>query len=78
MDHRNMDIHPAGVAGQYPYQYGEEVKKDWLFEVILVTLTLPFFWIWAGVPSNILSGYVRGLLSLPSHISHISDYFSIK
>ena len=43
MDHRNMDNHFAGAALQVPYQYGEEVKKDWLFEVILVALTLPFF-----------------------------------
>jgi hypothetical protein len=77
MDHRNMDTHLAGAASKVPYQYDEEVKKDWLFEVILVTLILPLFWFWAGVPSVILSGYVRGLLSLPSHILHISDYFSI-
>ena len=42
MDHRNMDTHLAGAALQDPYQYGEEVKKDWLFEVILVALILPF------------------------------------
>ena len=50
-DHRNMDIHPAGAALQDPYQYGEEVKKDWLFEVILVALILPFSRFWAGVTS---------------------------
>lgn len=72
-----MDNHFAGAALQDPYQYGGEVKKDWLFEVILVTLIPPFSWFWAGVPSVILSGYARGLLSLPSHILHISDYFSI-
>jgi hypothetical protein len=43
MDHRNMDTHLAGAASKVPYQYDEEVKKDWLFEVILVTLILPFF-----------------------------------
>ena len=32
-------------------QYGEEVKKDWLFELILVALILPFVRFWAGVPS---------------------------
>jgi hypothetical protein len=72
-----MDIHLVGVASPDPYQCGEEVKKDWLFEVILVTLILPFFRFWAGVPSMLLPGYVRGLLSLPSHISHTSHYFSI-
>jgi hypothetical protein len=77
MGHHNLDILLAGAALQDPYQCGVEVKKDWLFEVILVALTLPFFGFRAGVPSIILSGYVRGLLSLPSHISHISDYFSI-
>jgi len=77
MDHRNMDIHLAGAALQDPYQYGEEVKKDWLFEVILLALILPFFRFWAGVPSVDLSRYVRGLLSLPSHILHILNYFSI-
>jgi hypothetical protein len=46
-----MDIHPAGAALQDPYQYGEEVKKDWLFEVILVALILPFSRFWAGVTS---------------------------
>jgi hypothetical protein len=54
MDHRNMDIHLAGVVWLNPYQYGEEVKKDWLFEVILVALILPFFRFWAGVPSMLL------------------------
>jgi len=77
MDHRNMGIHLAGAALQDPYQYGEEVKKDWLFEVIPVALILPFFRFWAGVPSMILPRYVRGLLSLPSRISHILNYFSI-
>ena len=77
MDHRNMNIPLVGVAGLNPYQYGEEVKKDWLFEVILVALFLPFFRFWAGVPSVALSRYLRGLLSLPSHILHISDYISI-
>ena len=77
MDHRNMDTHLAGADLQVPYQCGEEVKKDWLFEVILVTLILPFFRIWAGVPSVILPRNVRGLLSFPSHILHISDYISI-
>jgi hypothetical protein len=77
MDHRNMDIHLVGVASQDPYQYGEEEKKDWLFEVILLTLILPFFDFWAGVPSVDLARYVRGLLSLPSHILHILHYFSI-
>jgi hypothetical protein len=43
MDHRNMGNHFAGAAFQDPYQYGGEVKKDWLFEVILVALFLPFF-----------------------------------
>ena len=42
MDHRNRDTHRAGVAAQDPYQCGEEVKKDWLFELILVALILPF------------------------------------
>jgi hypothetical protein len=77
MDHRNRDSHFAGASLQDPYLCGEEVKKDWLFEVILVALILPFFWFWAGVPSMHLSRYVRGLLSLPSHILHISDYISI-
>ena len=76
-DHRNMDTHLAGALLLDPYQCREEVKKDWLFEVILVTLILPFFRSWAGVPSVDLARYVRGLLSLPSHILHISDYFSI-
>jgi hypothetical protein len=43
MVHRNRDIHLVGVASQDPNQYGGELKKDWLFEVILVALTLPFF-----------------------------------
>ena len=77
MDHRNLDIHLACAALQDLYQYGVEVKKDWLFEVILVALIPPFFRFWAGVPSVALSRYVRGLLSLPSHILHISDCFSI-
>jgi hypothetical protein len=51
MDHRNRDTHFAGAALQDPYRYGEEVKKDWLFEVILVALILPFYWFWAGVTS---------------------------
>ena len=72
-----MDTHLADAALQDPYQYGEEVKKDWLFEVILITLILPSFRFWAGVPSVDPSRYVRGLLSLPSHILHISDCFSI-
>ena len=72
-----MDIHLAGAGLQDPYQYGEEVKKDWLSEVILVALILPSFGFWAGVPSVHPSRYVRGLLSLPSRILHISDCFSI-
>jgi hypothetical protein len=51
MDHRNRDTHFAGAALQDPYRYGEEVKKDWLFELILVALILPFVRFWAGVPS---------------------------
>jgi hypothetical protein len=51
MDHRNRDTHLAGVALQDPYQCGEEVKKDWLFELILVALILPFIRFWAGAPS---------------------------
>jgi hypothetical protein len=43
MGHRNRNIHLARAASQDPYQYGVEVKKDWLFEVILVALILPFF-----------------------------------
>jgi hypothetical protein len=43
MDHRNSDTHLAGGDLLYPYQCGEEVKKDWLFEVILLTLILPFY-----------------------------------
>jgi hypothetical protein len=54
MTHRNMDNHLAGAARPFPYQCGEEVKKDWLFEVILVALILPLFWFWAGVPSMLL------------------------
>ena len=50
MDHRNMDIHLAGAALQDPYQYGEEVKKDWLFEVKMVTLFLPFLLDWGRSP----------------------------
>jgi hypothetical protein len=42
MDHRNRHILLAGVASQDPYQCGEEVKKNWLFELILVALILPF------------------------------------
>jgi hypothetical protein len=42
MDHRNRDTHLADVASQDLYQCGEEVKKDWFFEVILVALILPF------------------------------------
>jgi hypothetical protein len=42
-DHRNMDTHLFGAVLQVPYQCGEEVKKDWLFEAILVALILPFF-----------------------------------
>jgi hypothetical protein len=51
MDHCNRHTHLAGAACQDPYQYGEEVKKDWLFEVILVALILPLFRFWAGVSS---------------------------
>jgi hypothetical protein len=43
MDHRNMGIHLAGVALQDLYQCGEGAKKDWLFEVILLTLILPYY-----------------------------------
>ena len=43
VEHRNMDIHLVGVASQDLYLCGEEMKKDWLFEVILVALILPFF-----------------------------------
>lgn len=77
MGHRNMDIHLADVAWQDPHQCGEEGKKDWLFEVILLSFILPFRWFWAGVPSALLASNMRGLLSRPSHILHILDYFSI-
>ena len=73
MGHRNMGIHLADVAWQDPHQCGEEEKKDWIFEVILLSLLLPFHLFWAGVPSALLAIYMRGLLSCPSHILHILD-----
>jgi hypothetical protein len=54
MDHCNRGTHLADAAWQDPHQCSEEVKKDWLFEVILVALILPLFWFWAGVPSMLL------------------------
>jgi hypothetical protein len=43
MDHCNRGTHLADAAWQDPHQCSEEVKKDWLFEVILLTLILPFY-----------------------------------
>jgi hypothetical protein len=42
MDHRNGDTHLAGVDLLDLCQCGEEVKKDWFFELILVAWILPF------------------------------------
>ena len=54
VDHRNANSHLAGVVLPGLCQCGEEVKKDWLFELILVAWILPFFRFWAGVPSMLL------------------------
>jgi hypothetical protein len=51
MDHCNRDTLLSGAAWQDPHQCGEELKKDWLFEVFLVASILPFYWFWAGVTS---------------------------
>jgi hypothetical protein len=41
MDHRNANSPLAGAVLTGLYQCGEEVKKDWLFELILVAWILP-------------------------------------
>jgi hypothetical protein len=76
MDHRNRDIHLARAASQGPYQYGVEVKKDWLFEVILVALTLPFFLVLGRSPFG-GSRKIREGTPFPSltHLAHIRLFF---
>jgi len=78
MVHRNMDTHLAGVDSQDPHQCGEEDKKDWLFEVILLALILPFICLWhiclvLGRSPFGGSGKIREGTPLPSltHLAHI-------
>jgi hypothetical protein len=76
MDHRNMDTYLAGAALQDRYQCGEEVKKDWLFEVILVALILPFFLVLGRSPFGDSAKMSEGT-PFPSltHLAHIRLFF---
>lgn len=63
----------AVVARLTLCQGGEEEKKGWSFQEVLVIYFLPFN-LWAGVPFIKYANYMRGLHAHPSHISLILTY----
>jgi len=73
--HRNRGSLILGVCWRDLRQYGEVDEKCWLFELVLISLPLPF-WQWAGVVF-VFARYMRWLLAHPSLILHILSISSI-
>ena len=75
VDHRNKGNLLFAADQQNQDQYGGEEKKDWLFEEVLVTFSCLF--VSGRSPLGVFARYVRGLLTFPSPILHISALYSI-
>ena len=70
MDNRLFVVDPQGQC-----QCGGEDEIGWLFEVILVTFSCLV--VLGRSPLGVFARYVRGLLTFPSLILHISALYSI-
>ena len=71
----NKDNRLFAVAPQNQYLYGGEDEISWWIEIILVTFSCLV--VLGRSPLGVFARYVRGLLTFPSLILHISAHYSI-